>query len=91
MVYGQTGQVARHARRTRQRSRDVAAALEAEAALAAREAEPAESHAGMDRYEEALRARIAENRQRRAVHAMAKEQSRAVRVMAGLPPQEEKD
>ena len=41
--------------------------------------------------EEAIIARILQNRQRRNTHALTREQNRAVRAMAGLPPKEEKE
>lgn len=83
----------RQARRARLRARlqvkADSAALAAKAITAARDTEAA-SAAREAAWEEALRARIAEKRRRRAVKEMTKEQCRAVRAMAGLPPKEEK-
>ena len=53
------------------------------------EAEEARSHAALD--EKAKRARILKKRQRRNTHALSREQNRAVRAMAGLPPKEDND
>ena len=41
--------------------------------------------------EEAVRARIVKGRQLRNTCALTREQNRAVRAMAGLPPKEEKE
>lgn len=77
MVYGPTGQEARHADRVSIEAWEATATLEAEA----------ESHADLGNNEEALRVRIIEKWQRRTMQALAREQSRADRTMAGLPPQ----
>ena len=74
----------------RLQAKAAAAALTAQAATAARHAEEA-SAAREVALEESLHAHIAEKRRRRAVKAMAKDQSRAIRAMARLPPMEEKD
>lgn len=74
----------RCARRAKQRAR------EAEARLAVDVAETeAAAHASFN--EEAVRAHILQKRQRRSTRALAREHSRAVRVMAGLPLKEEKE
>ncbi|KAE8788881.1 Pyrophosphate-energized vacuolar membrane proton pump [Hordeum vulgare] len=55
------------------------------------EVEAVDAAARAAAHEEAIRARILKKRQRRNTRALAREQNRAVREMAGLPPKEEKE
>lgn len=80
------GRRARQARlRARLQAEVAATTLATQVATVARDAE--EASAAREASEESLRAHIAENRRRRAVKAMAKDQSWAVHVMAELSPQ----
>ena len=77
----------RAARRGKERIRAAEARIAAE--MAAAEAADAAARAAAE--EEAIRACIVKKRQRRNTRALAREQNRAVRAMAGLPPKEEED